>query len=617
MCGICGVCMTDPSAPVSRDLVRAMTDRLRHRGPDGEGLLIKNNVGFGHRRLSIIDLEGGDQPIFNETGDIGIVFNGEIYNYVELMDWLIKKGHQFRTRSDTEVIVHLYEEFGPKCVERLRGMFAFAIWDARDGSVLLARDRFGIKPLYYAAADDRLVFASELKSILTDKSVAGSVDGGSLEEYLVYGYVPGDRCIVQGVSKLPPGATLQWRNGSIVVENYWRASVAVDDSADEQSNRDDIARVLSEAVRIHLRSDVPFGVLLSGGVDSAMMVAIATRELGRSVKTFTIGFDEEDFDEVVVARLTAERYKTDHHELVVRKQDLSVLPEIVWHLDEPFADPSAVPTYYVCREAARHVKVCLTGDGADEIFGGYGRYRRAMSYRLVDWLPGRLRSAVCVPVAAAMPQSMFGKGFVERVGSSGAGRYLATIGIFTPLECAALVGSNRDEATTRLTRWLAPYFGDETVDTLRMLQLADQNTYLPDDILVKADRMSMQNSLELRPPFLDHEVAEIANRMPSSLKVRDGVGKAVLRDIARDLIPPEVLRRKKTGFGIPIKHWFRGDYEATARETLLASSSRLSRFVDQRLVERMIVDHQKGMRDLSRRIWSLLILEQWLKSYDM
>lgn len=613
MCGICGVCFNDPKSKAPEDLLRRMTTALRHRGPDGDGFLVRQNIGLGHRRLSIIDLAGGDQPIFNEDGRIGIVFNGEIYNYVELAEELKAAGHRFRTHSDTEVIVHLYEEMGDTCVERLRGMFTFAIWDGRDGSVLLARDRLGIKPLFYSPQPDRFLFASEMKSILEDPAIARKVNLSALREYLALGYVPGDTCILNGVSKLSPGHVLRWQNGTFRIEKFWDVEfpAPVHKPGDDSSR--EAEHVLREAVRIHMRSDVPVGVLLSGGVDSAAMVALASVETNTPLKTFSIGFEEKDYCELAFARQTATRYNTEHHEIIVKDHDLSVLPQVVWHLDEPFADPSSVPTYYVCREAAKHVKVCLSGDGSDEIFGGYTRYRKAMNYKYVDWAPIGLRRSVA-SFANLLPHVMWGKGLLGRIGAEGVERYLQTVGIFHPSECNTILGHVPQEPALPLTRYLAPYFSNPGQNVLATLQHTDQKTYLPDDILVKVDRMSMQNSLEIRPPFLDHVVVEFANRCSADMKIRKGVSKAVLKDLMRKYIPSSVIDRKKTGFGMPIKHWFRNGMQHTARELLLGRDARSAAFFDPAEVERVVSGHQYGARDLSERIWSLLVFEQWCRT---
>lgn len=613
MCGISGICLRDPDARVNQDVLRRMTAALRHRGPDGDGYLIRGNIGFGNRRLSIIDLPGGDQPIYNEDGTVGVVFNGEIYNYVELMASLIDRGHRFATKSDTEVIVHLYEEYGERCVDHLRGMFAFAIWDSRQRSVFLARDRLGIKPLFYRATDDHLLFASELKSLMQDPQVPRSLNLEAVRFYLTYGYVPGDSCIFHGISKLPPGYTLTWRDGKVRTSQYWEVSFDPGPTLSDADYIDRLIPTLREAVALHMRSDVPVGILLSGGVDSSTVVALASSEASARIKTFSVGFAEEDYSELAWARQIADRYKTDHLEIIVRDKDVSVLPDIVWHLDEPFADPSALPTYFVCREAAKHVRVCLTGDGADEVFAGYPRYREARAYRYVDWVPKPVRQAVCTSVGSVMPAEMWGRGLLERIGADAAGRYLETVGVFSVKESAALLSATA--TSSRLTRNLEAYFPGEGRDLLTCMQHADQKTYLPDDILVKADRMSMQNSLEIRPPFLDHRIVEFGNNLPSTLKVRGTTGKYILKRALSAYLPPETLNRRKMGFGIPIKHWFREGLEGPAEDMLLGPLSRSTQFLNRRAVSDLLRAHQRGMRDLSRRIWSLVVLEQWCRSY--
>jgi asparagine synthase (glutamine-hydrolysing) len=613
MCGISGICLRDTDARIDEALLRQMTSSLLHRGPDGEGFLLRDNVAFGHRRLSIIDPAGGDQPIYNEDGTIGIVFNGEIYNYVELTATLIHRGHRFSTNSDTEVIVHLYEEYGERCVDHLRGMFAFAIWDGRRPSVLLARDRLGIKPLFYHLSADRLVFASELKAVLQDPTVPRHLNLSAVESYLAYGYVPGDRCIFEEISKLPPGHTLTWSNGRVRIAQYWDISFDDHRGRSEMDYSEELLPALQEAVGLHMRSDVPVGILLSGGVDSSAVVALASSQLSSKIKTFSVGFAEQDFSELAWARRVADRYKTDHFELVLRDRDISLLPDIVSQLDEPFADPSAVPTYFICREAARHVRVCLSGDGADEIFAGYTRYRNALAYRYVDWVPRPARQAVSACVGSLMPAELWGRGLIDRVGMGGSDRYLGFVGVFSPNESAALLSV--PPSSSRITRSLDPYFASDDRDLLTRMQHADQKTYLPDDILVKVDRMSMQNSLEIRPPFLDHRIVEFGNKCPPHLKLRGGIGKHILKQSLREYLPPDILHRRKMGFGIPLKYWFRDGFEGLAENMLLGASSRSASFLSRNQVTDLLRAQQHGARDLTRRIWSLVMLEQWCRLY--
>ena len=617
MCGIVGICEPHAVGRVDESLLTRATRALAHRGPDGEGFLVRGGVGFGHRRLSIIDVAGGGQPIFNEDGSIGVVFNGEIYNYRELCDDLRRAGHRFATASDTEVIVHAYEEYGAECVDRFRGIFAFAIWDGRDRSVLVARDQLGIKPLFYSHRAGRLVFASELKALLVDPTIPRTVDVQALDDYLAYSYVPSDRSILQGIQKLAPGHWLRWRDGHVAVHQYWDVRLESESSKSEGEWAERVEARLRECVRLQLRSDVPLGIFLSGGVDSSAVTALASQELGGKVKTFSVGFREADFDERRFARLTADRYGTDHTEITVEDRDIGILGDIAYHLDEPFGDPSALPTYYVCREAARHVKVCLSGDGADELFAGYSRYRLAQSYRRYDRIPAALRRAAAGALLAVMPDHAWGRGEVERIASSGAERYFLQMSEFTPRERAALLADHGPDAAQREPRRFTPYFAGNHRDLVTILQHVDQKTYLPDDILVKVDRMSMRHSLEARVPFLDHRLVEDVNAAPVDLKLHGSAGKYLLKRILTPHLPSDILTRKKMGFGIPIRHWFGGTLQDYARDWLLAPSSRCARLVRQTHVERIIRAHGAGMRDFSRKIWILLMLEHWCRRYGV
>jgi asparagine synthase (glutamine-hydrolysing) len=574
-------------------------------------------VGLGHRRLSIIDVAGGGQPIFNEDGTIGVVFNGEIYNYRELRDDLLRAGHRFATASDTEVIVHAYETYGAECVERFRGIFAFAIWDGRDQSVFIARDQLGIKPLFYSHRAGRLFFASELKALLEDPTISRAVDLQALDDYLAYSYVPSDRSILRGVQKLAPGHWMRWRDGRLAVHQYWDARFEGQSAGNEGEWAERIEARLRECVRLQLRADVPLGIFLSGGVDSSAITALASQELGRKVKTFSVGFREADFDERRFARLTAERYGTEHIEITVADRDIGILGEIAYHLDEPFGDPSALPTYYVCREAARHVKVCLSGDGADELFAGYSRYRLARSYRRYDRIPGVLRRSTAGALLAVMPHHAWGRGELERIASSGAARYFLQMTEFTGDERATLLADHGPQAAQREPRLFTPYFAANNSDLVTTLQHIDQKTYLPDDILVKVDRMSMRHSLEARVPFLDHLLVEDVNAAPVDLKLRGSVGKYLLKRILTPHLPPPILTRKKMGFGIPIRHWFGGSLQDYARDWLLAPSSRCAQFVRRPAIERIIRAHGAGMRDFSRKIWILLMFEHWCRRYGV
>jgi len=600
------------------EVLRAMRDTLTHRGPDGAGEFLAEGVGLAHRRLSIIDLAGGTQPMENEDGSLVLTFNGEIYNYLELKPDLERRGHRFRTTSDTEVILHLYEERGPACVDALNGMFAFALWDKRQRRLLLARDRLGKKPLYYQESGASLIFASELKALRQHPRVHPRVAPAALDDYLAYGYVPDDGCILEGVRKLPPGCILCWENGTARVERYWEVEFAEATGPDEATWLEELEDLLRQAIRIRLRSDVPLGVFLSGGVDSSAIAALASSESAGRVKTFSIGFDERDYDELAYARLIAERYGTDHHELIVRDHDLSVLPELVHHLDEPFADPSALPTYYVCREARKHVTVCLSGDGGDEVFAGYTRYQQAQRHGRWDCLRGIGVGKLCGVVSGLVPRAVPGRGTLERLAAQGAQRYALQVGIFSASERRELLSEDLQPTVQPDGALFAPYFTpDVERDLVTRLQHADQKTYLPDDILMKVDRMSMQNSLEVRAPLLDYRVVEFANSIPSTLKLPDGRLKGLLKKMLAPHLPAAVLGRRKMGFGIPIKHWFRGSRKRYAHELLLSSDARSRNWLDPQAVARLLRDHESGGRDLSQKVWALVALEYWCRGADV
>ena len=614
MCGIAGFCARDPGAPTDEALLRRATRALAHRGPDGDGFLLRGPVGLGHRRLSIIDVAGGGQPIFNEDGSVAVVFNGEIYDYLELRAELLGRGHRFVTASDTEVIVHAYEEYGEDCLARFTGMFAFAIWDGRDGSVFVARDRLGKKPVFYHEGERGFAFASELKALLEDPALPRDVDPQAVDDYLAYGYVPSDRCILRGVRKLPPGHWMRWKDGRLEVRRYWEPHLEERPGVPEAEWAERVEHELRRAVRLRLRADVPLGIFLSGGLDSSTITALASQELGGRVKTFSVSFREGAFDERPYARLVAERYATDHHEITVEDRDIDVLGDIAYHLDEPFADPSALPTYYVCREAARHVKVCLAGDGADELLAGYTRYRLARRYERCDRLSGGVGAVLGSLALQAMPAHWWGRGELERVAASGASRYLLQMAPFTYEERLALLGGRFPQVPRKEPRLFAPYFAERR-DLVSVLQHVDQNTYLPDDILVKVDRMSMQNSLEVRAPFLDHLLVELVNQLPVSLKLGSRGGKHILRRIMAPHLPAAVLQRPKKGFGLPIKSWFRESLHDYARDWLLGPGSRSAAFLAREPVKRVLDQHARGMRDFSGRIWALLMLEHWSRRY--
>lgn len=617
MCGIVGICESDRDRSVDETLLRKATDRLEHRGPDGSGLLCKQNIGLGHRRLSIIDLAGGDQPIYNEDGTVGVVFNGEIYNYLELKAMLEKAGHRFKTSSDTEVIVHAYEEYGERCVDHFIGMFGFAIWDGRDNSVFIARDRLGIKPLFYHHNRQRLIFASELKALLEDERTPRNINASALSEYLKWKYVPDDCSILNGVQKLLPGHWLRWKDGSITIKQYWDSTLATSDqNLSLEQWHELVEEKIRAAIRLRLRADVPLGVFLSGGVDSSGVVALASQELGKQLTTFSVGFGDYENDELLFARQVAKQYDTNHNEFIVSDQSIDILSSLAYHLDEPFADPSALPTYYVCREASKHVKVCLSGDGGDELFAGYKRYTDALkAHNRYDVVPGKLRNLLAGAILPFIPQTMWGRGELQRFGClSTAQRYEAMMSSFTEQERRALLLDKGAIAGNRFEHYFNQAANPELISKLLY---SDQKNYLPYDILTKVDRMSMQNSLEVRVPLLDHNVVEAVNSAPANLKLHHGEGKFLLRKILGPHLPEEIMTRKKMGFGIPMKEWFRDSLKDYAYDYLVSANSRSHDYLDKQAIRKTIDSHGVGMRDFSEKIWVLLMFEHWLRAYHI
>lgn len=616
MCGLVG--LVDPgTTPETKDrLIRSMADRIVHRGPDGDGYHVDGPVALGHRRLSIIDLAGGDQPIFDDSGDIAIVFNGEIYNFKELQQDLRDLGYQLRTRSDTEVIVYLYKHYGRDCLEHLNGMFAFAIWDRRSGEVFIARDRLGEKPLYYRHKGNVLVFASELKCLAEHPAVDQRLSVEALDAYLTYGYIPEPLCILEGVRKLPAGCSMTFRDGELAIERYW--DVAIDPNPKPRTLDDvdaEFEELLRTSIRMRLRSDVPVGSFLSGGIDSSLIVAYAAELAETKLSTYSIGFPEQDFSELKYARMVAERYGTDHHEVVIDKIEPNLFPSIVEHFDEPFNDSSAIPTWYVTREAAKHVKVVLSGDAGDELFCGYSRYNYEPLEQQISAIPGR---RLPMELAShAMPNWFQGKGRLRRLAVDGAERWQRSVGVFDRFERQALYGSALKSVTSQAPNLFERYFADNGLDEISQRMWADQKTYLPDDILVKVDRNSMWHSLEVRVPLLDHKIVEFANGLPLELKKHNGVQKTPLRRLLEPKVPAEIMNRPKQGFALPIKYWLNDSLAEVAGDLLDSADSRIHSYLERDAVRGLISDHRRGRRDLSKRIWSLLWLEQWARAFKI
>ena len=556
MCGIAGFADLIPRAHAldgDRQRVKTMCDVIQHRGPDDEGFFVEPGVGLGMRRLSIIDLSTGHQPIHNEDKTVWVVFNGEIYNYQELRDRLTAAGHRFYTSSDTETIVHGYEEWGEEVFSQLRGMFGIALWDTKTRTLLIGRDRPGIKPLYYAEAAGRLFFGSEAKCLLVNPEVDRSLDPNALDHYLAYLYTPRDRAIFRGMRKLPPGHLLKIRDGKVEERKYWELPLRQTFTGTEAEALDALDATLSDAVRSHMVSDVPLVAFLSGGIDSSLVVALMAKASGRPVKTFSIGFDEEGFNELPHARKVAEHLGTEHHEFVVRPDALSILERVVWHFDEPFADPSAIPTWYVSEIARRHVTVVLSGDGGDELFGGYDRYLPHPRVASFDRLAPGVGRAVAAATWRALPHGMKGKNFLRHVARNPQGRYLDSVTFFFADERAALLSpALQDPTWDSEAHFGAPFGRFAALPLAAQMTAFDFETYLPEDCLVKVDRMSMAHSIESRVPLLDHTVVEFAAGLPIDMKIRGDRRKHLLKQLAFRHVPRTLLDRPKQGFGVPL-----------------------------------------------------------------
>jgi asparagine synthase (glutamine-hydrolysing) len=618
MCGICGLVAT--GGAVDRDALEAMNETLAHRGPDSAGIVVSGAVGLAARRLSIIDLETGDQPIANEDRSVHVVQNGEIYNHAQLRRELEAQGHRMRTdHSDTEVLVHLYEQHGPGFAERLRGMFAVAIWDARRRRLVLARDRFGIKPLHWARLPGGLAFGSELKSLLPAPGFSREIDPDAVEAFLAFNSIPAPLTIYRSARKLPPGHYLVWEEGSddVAIERYARELPA---QSPRPAEPGDVLEALRDSVRAHLVSDVPVGVLLSGGVDSAALAALAATESGERIHTFTIGFEEQGFDETARARLVAHRYGTEHHEIVVRPNAVELLPKLAEAFDEPFADSSALPTWLVSELAATHVKVAMSGEGGDELFGGYYTYvadllapkvgrLASLARPLIERLPSSSRRAASFDYKA--------KRFARAAALPPLERHHAWKEIFDAETRRALVPRlpGSDPFDDPLSIYRDHYAETLGAPELARLQEIDLNVYLPSDLLVKTDRASMAHSLEARVPFLDKAVSDVALSLPTSQKVRGFDKKRLLRKAVEPLLPRAVTHGRKQGFSIPASAWLRGELEPFAREVLAPNRLRDQGWFDPLVVTSILDRHVSGSEDLSRQLWGLMAFSLWHERY--
>jgi len=614
MCGICGIAHLDPRRPVNESTLREMAQAIRHRGPDDEGFLVGPGVGLGHRRLSIVDLAGGHQPLSNEDGSVWVAFNGEIYNHKEIRSRLEARGHVFRTRSDTEAIVHAYEEYGDSFVDHLRGMFAFALWDHPRRRLVLVRDRLGIKPLYYGVHDGTLRFASEAKAILMDPLVERRLDDTHLASYLGLRYTPGGT-LLQGIEKLPAGSMLSLEDGTVRVRSYWdleyeREPIEGGLAAWTKAFED----VLSEAIELRLMSEVPLGAFLSGGLDSSATVGLMSGMVDDPVRTFSVGYeDDPDVSELEYAGLVARHFGTQHRELKIDAQGYwSEIPRLLWHLDEPVADYACLPLMLMSELTREHVTVILSGEGADELLAGYGQYAKAQT---ID----RLRSVPGASLAARLLGTLLPEGKLRRYAQSSAlpleQRYRGISVGFADEELMRLApdqqaGVGRLSAFTRDTMRRAG-----NVHPLHQMLYFDTRVYLVDDLLVKADKMTMAASLELRVPFLDHKLVELAANLPPEAKLGGGTTKRVLRNLGASMLPEPILSRPKRGFPVPLQRWLGGELTDLVRDTVCGSDATLGDLVDLTEVKRLVDRHARGVEDCTSRIWTLVVLDQWKRVF--
>ena len=627
MCGICGMV-----GFANQDLLKKMCRIMSHRGPDDEGYFIDKNIGLGIRRLSIIDLETGHQPIHNEDETIWVVFNGEIYNFQELRESLKKKGHQFYTKTDTEVIIHLYEEKGEDCVNYLNGMFAFAIWDKKDEKLFLARDRLGIKPLYYTVVDGSLLFASEIKALLECNKVEKEVDLIGMHHFLTFLYVPAPFSMFKGIKKLPPAHTMSYKNGKVGVQNfeplqYWDLGFSKAKIKREEYYSERILELLREAVKIRLVSDVPLGIFLSGGIDSSSIVGLMSQISNCSVKTFSIGYEEKfaSYNELKYSRLVAKHFGTEHHEFIVKPDAVELLPEIIQHFDEPFADSSAIPTYLVSQMAKKHITVALSGIGGDEAFGGYPRYIGLQVARYYEKLPLFVRKNILLKIAEQFPESTASVNIMGRFKRFARGgilpadkRYLSWISFFnTDFYNKLFTDKLKKELSMSDPFQIHREFLNQkkTAEFLNRVFYLDVKTYLADDLLAMGDRMSMANSLELRIPFCDHKLLEFSASIPYSTKIEGFRLKYLLKRAVSQLLPKEIITKRKQGFMIPLGSWLQTELKDLTLDLLSKRSVKKRNYFNWECVQWMLREHYEGRQNFADQIWALMTLEIWHRIY--
>jgi asparagine synthase (glutamine-hydrolysing) len=620
MCGITGIYLKE--GKVDSRLLKRMTDTLKKRGPDDEGYFVRDKIGLGMRRLSIIDLETGNQPMKNEDGSVWVIFNGEIYNFKEIREKLQEKNHEFVTNSDTEVLVHLYEEHGEDMVKHLNGMFAFAIWDERKKRLLLVRDRLGIKPLYYYHDENRFVFASEIKSIIEDRTIKREVDLEALHYYIGYEYVPAPLTMYKGINKLEAGNMLIVEDNEIKSKQYWDVKFKPQDK-DENYFIEKLIELLKDSIEKRLIADVPLGVFLSGGVDSSLLVALMSEVTKEKIKTFSVGFKDQSYNELDEARLIAGKYKTDHHEITLEPDILGLIDKMTSYLDEPYADTSAIPVFLISNKTRANIKVALSGDGGDELFAGYDRYLASKLDKIYSKLPAIVRDGILEASEALRPRSQkkgminITKRFLEGSSLPKHGQHIRWQYSLQRGEEHNLYSKYALEHVKNLDnfRLIDKFYRKlKTDDRLAKEQYVDLKTYLADAMLVKIDRMSMANSLEVRVPYLDHRLVEFAFTIPSNLKMKGFTLKYILKKAAQKYLPKEILKKQKQGFSIPVKNWLKNEIKQYAKEILLGEYEGLKYF-DQKYIKTMLIEHTRKRKDHSHKLWAIMIFVLWHRKY--
>jgi asparagine synthase (glutamine-hydrolysing) len=622
VCGICGKLNFDREATVSPVLLKAMTDTIAHRGPDDEGYYVSGPIGLGFRRLSIIDLNTGHQPIANEDGRVWIVFNGEIYNYQELRDYLLAKGHRFSTETDTEVIVHLYEELGEGCVEKLRGMFAFAIWDERDKSLFLARDRVGIKPLYYWQSDRSLIFGSEIKAILADPGVKPEVAPAVIDRFLAFYYIPGQETLFKNICKLAPGHYMKVQDGKVTIRQYWDLHFATVEWT-ERAAEEELLRILDECVRLHMISDVPVGFLLSGGIDSTALLGLAVGKTGHPLSSYTLGFSAPGLaDERPYAKLAADRYGIEHHDMTISSKEFAdFLPKFAWYMEEPVCEPQAVALYYVSKMARDYVKVLISGEGGDEAFAGYPNYRNMQLLERAKSILGPMKGAASLGLALAnrFVRSSRVQKYVTLMKTPFDSYYYSRTsnpGLFFNSQKAQLYSKDFLESidTEFSTSVVKRYLSQGPSGRINRMLYVDTKTSLPDDLLLKADKMTMANSLELRVPLLDHKLLEFAASLPENFKVHRLTTKYIAKRALRDRVPKEILDRRKAGFPVPYASWLRTELKDWVSDVLLDRNTLGRGYFNKSCIEKLIREDSIS-EAYPKEILSLVVLEMWHREF--